>query len=233
MDFLMHLLYSSPLTFPTIVLRLVLSTLLSGIIGFERGLRGRAAGLRTHILVGIGATLLVMTGVYGVENLGYAADPMRLAAQVVSGIGFLGAGTILVRGKSMVMGLTTAAGLWSTAAIGIAIGVGFYGGAVITAVIAFCTFVFLTTFERGGTYGKFNFRVYIECCDADHLQSLINHLTSEEFNLRELEISPARSGLSGHIGIEGTFLMQHNGNKQKRIDRIAALEAVFIAIESV
>ncbi len=233
MDFIHGLLYSSPLEFQTIIFRLVLSTLLSGIIGFERGLRGRAAGLRTHILVGIGATLLVMTGVYGVENLGYAADPMRLAAQVVSGIGFLGAGTILVRGKSMVMGLTTAAGLWSTAAIGIAIGAGFYGGAVMTAIIAFCTFVFLTTFERGGTYGKFNFRVYIECKDADQLQDLLRELTSEAFNLHELEISAARSGLPGHIGIEGTFLMHHNGNKQKRIDRLAELDAVFIAIESV
>lgn len=233
MELLKNILFSSPLEFGTVIFRLVLSTLLSGIIGFERGLRGRAAGLRTHILVGIGATLLVMTGVYGVENLGYAADPMRLAAQVVSGIGFLGAGTILVRGKSMVMGLTTAAGLWSTAAIGIACGAGFYIGALVTAVIAFCTFVFLTTIERGGTYGKFNFRVYVECNDADHLQALITELTSEAFNLRELEISPARSGLPGHIGIEGTFLMQHNGNKQKRINRLAALDYVFIAIESV
>ncbi|MGM9624957.1 MAG: MgtC/SapB family protein, partial [Eubacteriales bacterium] len=86
MQNIQNILYSSPLEFKTILFRLFLSTLLSGIIGFERGFRGRAAGLRTHILVGIGSTLIVMTGVYGVENLGYAADPMRMAAQVISGI---------------------------------------------------------------------------------------------------------------------------------------------------
>ena len=153
MQFFSQILYSSPLQFQTIFFRLLLSTILSGIIGFERGFRGRAAGLRTHILVGIGATLIVMTGMYGVENLGYAADPMRMAAQVISGIGFLGAGTILIRGKTMVTGLTTAAGLWATAAIGIAVGVGFYAAATITAVISLFTFICLTTFERGGTDG--------------------------------------------------------------------------------
>ena len=101
MQFFSQILYSSPLEFQTIFFRLLLSTILSGIIGFERGFRGRAAGLRTHILVGIGATLIVMTGVYGVENLGYAADPMRMAAQVISGIGFLGAGTIFVSQKKI------------------------------------------------------------------------------------------------------------------------------------
>lgn len=233
MQFFHDLLYSSPLEFHTIFFRLLLSTVLSGVIGFERGLRGRAAGLRTHILVGMGATLLVMTGVYGVENLGYAADPMRLAAQVVSGIGFLGAGTILVRGKTMVMGLTTAAGLWATAAIGIAIGAGFYGGAVVTAIIAFCTFVFLTTFERGGTYGKFNIRVYIECNDAAKLNTLVRRLTSEDFGLKEVEITPARSGIANHIGLEAMLLMHRKADKQEKLDKIAVLDAVFIAIESV
>ena len=93
MAFFDSILYSVPLSLSTVFFRLILSTLLSGIIGFERGFRGRAAGLRTHILVGIGSTLVVMTGIYGVETLGYAADPMRMAAQVISGIGFLGAGT--------------------------------------------------------------------------------------------------------------------------------------------
>ncbi|MBQ8371234.1 MAG: MgtC/SapB family protein, partial [Clostridia bacterium] len=114
-----------------VILRLVMTCLLSGVIGFERGFRGRAAGLRTHMLVGIGACLTVMTGVYAQDRLG-VGDPFRIAAQVMSGIGFLGAGTILVRGKTLVTGLTTAAGLWTTAAIGIAVGVGFYEAALIS-----------------------------------------------------------------------------------------------------
>jgi len=233
MQFISNVLYSSPLEFQTIFFRLMLSTILSGIIGFERGFRGRAAGLRTHILVGIGATLIVMTGVYGVENLGYAADPMRMAAQVISGIGFLGAGTILIRGKTMVTGLTTAAGLWATAAIGIAIGVGFYAAAAITAVISLFTFICLTTFERGGTYGKYNIRIYVECIDASSLNTLVDTLSSDEFELREFEITPARSGISNHIGIVAMVIMHNQNDKRERLAKIAALDSVFIAIESV
>lgn len=233
MQFFSQILYSSPLQFQTIFFRLLLSTILSGIIGFERGFRGRAAGLRTHILVGIGATLIVMTGMYGVENLGYAADPMRMAAQVISGIGFLGAGTILIRGKTMVTGLTTAAGLWATAAIGIAVGVGFYAAAAITAVISLFTFICLTTFERGGTYGKYNIRIYIECIDASSLNKLVDTLSSDEFELREFEIIPARSGISNHIGIVAMVIMHYQNDKKERLEKIAALDSVFIAIESV
>ena len=233
MEIFNQILYSSPLTFSTVLFRLLLSTVLSGVIGFERGFRGRAAGLRTHILVGIGATLLVMTGIYGVDNLGYAADPMRMAAQVVSGIGFLGAGTILIRGKTMVTGLTTAAGLWATAAIGISVGVGFYAAGVICAIISLFTFICLTTFERSGTYGKYNIRIYVECTDASHLNDLVETLSSEEFGLREFEITPARSGISNHIGIVAMVIMHHKNDKKDRLDKIAALEPVFIAIESV
>lgn len=233
MQFIQNILFSTPLQFQTILFRLLLSTILSGIIGFERGFRGRAAGLRTHILVGIGATLIVMTGIYGVDSLGYVADPMRMAAQVISGIGFLGAGTILIRGKTMVTGLTTAAGLWATAGIGIAVGVGFYAAAAITSIISLFTFICLTTFERGGTYGKYNIRIYVECTDASKLNTLVETLSSEDFGLREFEIIPARSGLSNHIGIVAMVIMHHQNDKKERLSQIAALEEVFIAIESV
>ena len=233
MQFINNILYSSPLEFQTVLFRLVLSTLLTGIIGFERGFRGRAAGLRTHILVGIGSTLIVMTGMYGVENLGYTADPMRMAAQIISGIGFLGAGTILIRGKTMVTGLTTAAGLWATGAIGIAVGVGFYAAALICAVIALFTFICLTTFERGGTYGKYNIRIYVDCIDAASINQLVDTLSSPEFGLREFEITPARSGMENHIGIVAMVIMHHQNDKKERLEKIAALDSVFIAIESV
>ncbi|MBO5648767.1 MAG: MgtC/SapB family protein [Clostridia bacterium] len=233
MAFFDSILYSVPLSLSTVFFRLILSTLLSGIIGFERGFRGRAAGLRTHILVGIGSTLVVMTGIYGVETLGYAADPMRMAAQVISGIGFLGAGTILVRGKTMVTGLTTAAGLWATAAIGIAVGIGFYPAAVICAVISLFTFICLTTFERGGTYGKYNIRIYVECTDPTALNALLETLSSQEFGLREFEIMPARTGLPNHIGIVAMVIIHRKSEKKERLSKIMEHPSVFIAIESV
>ena len=233
MDFFKTILYSSPLSFETVAFRLLLATLLSGAIGFERGFRGRAAGLRTHILVCIGSAVTVMTGIYAMETLGYgSADPLRIAAQVISGIGFLGAGTILVRGKTMVTGLTTAAGLWATAAIGIACGIGFYSGALICSGIALFSFALLTTFERSGKHGKYNAKIYVECTDAARLNELMKTLTAEH-RLCEIEITPPRTGIVNHIGIEATMILRKKSNKTSRIESIAALDTVLCAIESV
>lgn len=113
------------------VQRLLLITALAGLVGFERERHGRAAGLRTHILVGLGSCLIMLTALYLMEGLSgrIAIDPTRMAAQVISGIGFLGAGTIL-RSRASVRGLTTAASLWAVAGIGLAVGAGFLVGAV-------------------------------------------------------------------------------------------------------
>ncbi|ECI5748670.1 MgtC/SapB family protein [Salmonella enterica subsp. enterica] len=112
-----------------LLLRIALAGLLGGIIGLERQLRAKEAGLRTHILVGIGSALFMIVSKYGFEDIlldsHVALDPSRIAAQVVSGMGFLGAGTIIIQ-KQMVKGLTTAAGMWVTAATGLVIGSGLY-----------------------------------------------------------------------------------------------------------
>ncbi len=131
------------------IFRLLLSVVLSGLIGLERESHGREAGLRTHILVGIGATLIMLTSVYISKQygLGNSADPGRVAAGVVTGIGFIGAGTI-IRFRASVRGLTTAASLWVTAGIGLAIGSGFYLGALITTALILFALVFLGRFER-------------------------------------------------------------------------------------
>jgi len=112
------------------IIKLILAMFIGGIIGFERQSNKRPAGLKTHILVTLGATLVMILSTEGFED----GDPARLAAQVVSGVGFLGEGTILVRGKS-VYGLTTAASLWICACIGLAIGIGFYFEAVMTLIV--------------------------------------------------------------------------------------------------
>lgn len=126
-----------------IVLRLVLSAVIGGAIGIEREASNRPAGFRTHILVSVGSTLIMLVSAYG---MGEGADPARLAAQVVSGIGFLGAGTILRTGNH-IKGLTTAASLWVCAGIGLSIGAGFYLGGVITAAIVLISLVALGNVE--------------------------------------------------------------------------------------
>jgi putative Mg2+ transporter-C (MgtC) family protein len=115
--------------------RLGLTVLLCGAIGLEREARGQAAGLRTHILVGVGAALFTLVSAYGFDDApGSEPDPTRISAQIVSGIGFLGAGAIIRQGLT-VRGLTTAAALWIVAAIGMAAGAGYYLGAVATTVV--------------------------------------------------------------------------------------------------
>ena len=130
------------LAWPHVLLRLVIAAGLGGAIGFERELRERQAGLRTHLVVCVGSALFTLVSAYGFENFftatGTRIDPTRIAAQIVSGIGFLGAGAIIRQGLS-VRGLTTAATLWLVAAIGMAAGAGYYSGALIATVGALLT----------------------------------------------------------------------------------------------
>ena len=129
-----------------IAFRLLLAALLSSIIGYEREKHGRAAGLRTTILVSVGSCLIMMTSMqlFEIYRGLTSVDPGRIAAQVVSGIGFLGAGTI-IRFKASVRGLTTAAGLWAVAGIGLAVGCGFYSAALLAT---FTIFLVLVLFSR-------------------------------------------------------------------------------------
>ncbi|HYH04509.1 MAG TPA: MgtC/SapB family protein [Bacillota bacterium] len=128
-----------------IILRLLLSTVLAGFVGLERESHGRPAGLRTHILVSLGSCLMMIISIYGFP--GAARDPFRLAAQVVSGIGFLGAGTILREGLT-IKGLTTAASLWVVSGIGLAIGCGLYFPGLVGIIFAVLTLISLEIIEK-------------------------------------------------------------------------------------
>ncbi len=138
-----------------IIIRLTLSCLLGGLIGIERERNRRPAGFRTHILVCIGATLVMLSNIFIFENYkSYAnVDPARLGAQVISGIGFLGAGTILKEGVT-VKGLTTAASLWSVACIGLSVGLGFYSGSVFATVLVLVTLVVFSRIENSIYEGR-------------------------------------------------------------------------------
>ncbi|MDP2938998.1 MAG: MgtC/SapB family protein [Candidatus Omnitrophota bacterium] len=136
-------------TFPQVIIRLILAGILSSLIGIERELKHRGAGLRTHILVCLGSTLIMLTSLYVFDiykNI-TTIDPSRIAAGIVTGIGFLCAGTIIRYGEA-VKGLTTAASLWVVSAIGMAIGCGFYSAAVVVAIIVLVVLIFLRRFEK-------------------------------------------------------------------------------------
>lgn len=123
----------------TTLLKILLAFLCGSAIGIERTYRNRSAGLRTHVLVCVGATIASLTGLYMYLVLELPTDMSRIAAQVVAGLGFVGAGTIYVTRKNTVKGLTTAAGLWSAGIIGLAIGAGFYEGAILGVILILLT----------------------------------------------------------------------------------------------
>ncbi|WP_422445741.1 MgtC/SapB family protein [Thermoanaerobacterium sp. DL9XJH110] len=138
-----------PISQVELTLRLLLSILLGGVIGIERESVNRPAGFRTHILVCGGSALTMLVSIYIFEEFrGIASpDPARIAAQVVSGIGFLGAGTIIREGAT-VRGLTTAASLWTVAAIGLAVGSGFYFAAILATLLTFVTLISFSRIEN-------------------------------------------------------------------------------------
>ena len=134
-------------TYLAVVLRIFVAVVVGGILGLERGMKNRPAGLRTYMLVCVGACVIMLTNQYIYQVFG-SGDPVRMGAQVVSGIGFLGAGTIIVTRRNQIKGLTTAAGLWSAAGVGLALGVGFYEAALAGTVAVFFVMTLLQRMDN-------------------------------------------------------------------------------------
>lgn len=170
-------------TYLAIALRIAAAVVLGGLIGIERGMKNRAAGLRTHMLVCVGACLIMVTNQFIYQTTG-TGDPVRMGAQVISGIGFLGAGTIMVTRRHQVKGLTTAAGLWAAAGVGLALGIGFYEAAAMGALAVF----FVMTLMQ-----KMDNRVHRKTKDFDVFVELTSDLSFGDFlnKMREMEIEVA------------------------------------------
>lgn len=218
-----------------VFIRLVLALIVGGVIGLERGRQGRAAGMRTHILVSIGSAMTAMIGFYANEVLGTSStDPLRISAQVISGIGFLGVGTILIKGRFQITGLTTAAGLWATAAIGLALGAGFIEGALIASVLSILTVTFLHKFETKLNRRLTRFGIYVEIANDTVIRPCINHL-KEKYDASSIQVTAPRSGKPGNVGIEANI---HNRKNRMAPCEISMqlekeLEYVVFAIESI
>ena len=226
--------YMQSFNIVTVTVRLVLAMIIGGIIGLERGKQGRAAGMRTHILVCIGAALTVMIGYYLYEIMHISTDPMRIAAQVISGIGFLGAGTIFIKGRFQITGLTTAAGLWATAAIGLALGAGFYAGAIITFVFIVLAVTIFHRLEYKITKRYNRFGIYVEIGSDGLVRTAIDAIC-ELYPITDVQVTPPRSGKSGNVGIEGNVHI--SGGKHVTPDEVAKrleeLDFVIFALESI
>lgn len=178
------------LTIASIFFRFLLATGCGAVIGFERSKKRHAAGLRTHIVVCIGAASVMLLNQYLAVFFNANADPARLGAQVISGIGFLGAGTIVITGHQRgqrVKGLTTAAGLWASACMGLAVGSGFYEAAVIMCGFLFCVIVALNRLDEKYLKDSTNMRFYIEYTADTPFSTILATLRKNRWHLTHLE----------------------------------------------
>lgn len=209
----------------SVLVRMVLSALLGGIIGFERGIHGRAAGLRTHILVCVGSAITALIGVFGHTTFGNG-DTFRISAQVISGIGFLGVGMILVRNRTAVTGLTTAAGLWTTSIIGIAVGYGFYIGALIATLICFISVTLLGYIEKKG---KDIINIYIEISDTSSTRIIVQQIREIFDKDITVNIVSPKSSTVGHIGI--LVALREALISDEKIHKLQEIEAIDFFVE--
>ena len=168
-------------------IKMFLALICGGVLGIERGRKKRPAGFRTYMLVCLGATIVMMTNDYICQVYG-SGDMARMGAQVVNGIGFLGAGTIITTGHNRVKGLTTAAGLWASACIGLAIGSGFYVGAILGTFMIVLIMVVLHSLDRRLFTTTRVLTVYIEFEKMSVLRTLANFATENNIHVEDVEL---------------------------------------------
>lgn len=210
----------------SILVRLLLAVILGGIIGVERATKRHAAGFRTYILVCVGSAIAMLTNQFMLLQFG-GGDAGRLGAQVISGIGFLGAGTILVTSRNQIRGLTTAAGLWACACLGLAIGIGFYTVAICSLIIILLALTVLTYLENYFTHRTKSMDIHVELDTRMNLKDLIKYVRSNMMKVKSIEHNSAysSSGLSVYtISIE--LEKQNKLSHAQVIDSLKELEYV-------
>lgn len=237
------LIYLREFNFASTVLRLFIAMLVGGLLGFERERKRRPAGFRTYMLVAIGAALTVILSQYLncmlntdwadiAASVGIKTDVSRFGAQVINGVGFLGAGTIIVTGRQEVKGLTTAAGLWASACMGLAIGAGFYEGVVIAFVlVAFCMNT-LPFIEDAILAGSRNLNIYVEMDDIESLGAIASKMKAQGFRLFDTELNREQHGSLSQVNAVFSVYLPR---KQPHAEILAMLSTVdgIISIEEI
>lgn len=207
-------------TYLAVFLRILMAVIVGGLIGLERGMKNRPAGLRTYMLVCTGACLIMLTNQYIYQTF-QTGDPTRMAAQVVNGIGFLGAGTIIVTRRNQIKGLTTAAGLWSAAGVGLALGIGFYEAALVGSIAIFFVMTLLQKMDNRMHRKTKTVEVYMEVSSELTLGELLRTIRETEYEVQDVQR-------------ESSLESESNGNRayiailksKKRCNHIEIVESV-------
>ena len=218
--------YLRELNLASVVVRLLLAMFVGGLVGVERGRKRRAAGFRTYMLVSIGAALTMLLGQYQAALFDSDSDIARYGAQVINGIGFLGAGTILLTGRKEVRGLTTAAALWACACMGLAIGAGFYEGVLLGVILIFLCVRVLPLLEHFLLKRSRNMNLYVEFSEVRDVRRITSCVKGLGATVLDVEVDPGQTtGESGHSAI---LYLRLN----RRLPHAEVLAAVF-HIESI
>ncbi|MDD3367315.1 MAG: MgtC/SapB family protein [Lachnospiraceae bacterium] len=194
-----------------IMIRLVFALIIGIMVGIDRGMKRRGAGIKTHALVCLGAAIVMVTSQYMMLQFPDAkADMARMGAQVISGVGFLGVGTIMVTGKNQVRGLTTAAGLWACACLGLAVGIGFIEGTVYTLALIMFTLKILTRVDMWINKHARVFQLYLEFDNYRDVASLVKELRGEGVKVSNVEINKSKIKGEGPNAVMSLEIMDKN-----------------------
>ena len=213
----------------SVILRLALAMLCGGMIGMERGRKHRPAGFRTYMLVCLGAALTMLLGQYEwtiMDGLDNRVDVARFGAQVINGIGFLGAGTIIVTGKQQVKGATTAAGLWASACAGLAIGAGFYECIMLTYPLVIIIVRFLPIWEEFIVDKLRNMIIYVEFDQVESMGAILRHLRALDILIYDVEIQQETSVPGSHPSAVFTVRLSKKTTHTRVLAHISQLECI-------
>ena len=230
--------YLRELNMTSVAVRMLLAMVFGGVIGLERGRKGRAAGFRTYMLVCLGATLTMLLSQYEyywvthdwaalAAEIGLRTDVSRFGAQVINGIGFLGAGTIIVTGKQEVKGLTTAAGLWASACMGLAIGAGFYECVLLGFALIFLTNRLLPMVEDAVIENARNMNLYVEFRTLDDLGDIIGRIKAQGGQIYEVDLDRGREERSKNPSAVFSIRLPGHRAHVRLLAAISELESVY------
>lgn len=223
------------MSFWEVLLRILVATFCGGVIGIERGKKNRPAGFRTYILVCVGASLTMILGEYLAvmyslwsEQIATLlnSDIARFGAQVINGIGFLGAGTIIITGNQQVKGMTTAAGLWASACMGLAIGSGFLEGALIGCLLIILTTAIFSKLETFILRHSRTINLYVEFENTDDLTRIIERLRAKNVRIFDVEFTKAKQSDSGYPSAIFSLQLPKKTSHSVVVTEIATIDAV-------
>ena len=213
------------LNYISVIMRILLAAMIGGLIGLERESKNRPAGFRTYTLVSVGACLVMMTNQY-MFGLYQSGDPARLGAQVISGVGFLGAGTILVTRNNQVRGLTTAAGLWTSACVGLALGTGFYTGALVVGVVLMLVMILFRPLNNVLQRKNGIMRLYAHFDGSDDIDTFLRECKVEKVAVVDMQPLMQKDAEKG--GIVVLIEMKHvrEAGHEELVRKFSALRGV-------